>query len=93
MIYKRFSDFSVEEQDKIVTNLMKKRNDSINELIENKLEDIELSSRYSSAERQADIEYVNSKHYLIDVLSVANWAIFDEEYNMFIFETSCRGDQ
>lgn len=92
MIYKKFSEFSLEEQDQIVNNLMKKRNDSINELIENKLEDIRLSTRYSSVERQADIEYVNSKHYLIDVLSVANWAIFDEEYNMFIFETSCRGD-
>lgn len=93
MIYKKFSEFDLEEQDKIVSNLMKKKNDLINELIENKLNDIELSTRYSSIERQADIAYANSKYYLIDVLSTANWAVFDEEYNMFIFETNCKGDE
>ncbi len=37
-----------------------------------------------------ELAYVNSKHYIIDILIECDWAVFDEDFKMYIFETRCK---
>lgn len=89
MFCKKFNELEYEAKDKIATYLYNKKYHLINELIERKIDDLKLSS-FSKEEIDAEIKYVQSKHYVIDILDDCNWAVFDNDFNMYIFETKCK---
>jgi len=89
MFCKRFNELEYETKDKIATYLFNKKYHLINELIERKNDDLKLSS-LNKEEIEIEMQYVNSKHYVIDLLEDCNWAVFDADFNMYIFETKCK---
>jgi len=86
---RRFSEFTVSQQDAIATFLFNKQYHLIKNLVERKLDDIKMTIT-DKAELQKELQYVNSKYYIVDILTDCDWAVFDDNFNMYIFETQCR---
>jgi hypothetical protein len=86
---KRFNEFNEEQQNKIATFLFNKKHHLIADLIERKIDDLTLTVQNKN-ELQKELEYTNSKHYVIDILKECFWAVFDDQLNMYIFETQCK---
>ena len=86
---RRFNEFTVPQQNAIATFLFNKQYHLIKNLVERKLDDIKMNIT-NKEELQKEIQYVTSKYYIVDILSDCNWAVFDNDFNMYIFETQCK---
>ncbi len=78
MQFKKYSELNVIQQKKVIEDLQKK-------VLERK------TTFYDLFERQKEIEPIKTtiENWLNLILQKAEWAIFDEKLNIFIFETSC----
>jgi hypothetical protein len=78
MQFKKYSELNVIQQKKVIEDLQKK-------VLERK------TTFYDLFERQKEIEPIKTtiENWLNLTLQKAEWAIFDEKLNIFIFETSC----
>ncbi len=89
MICRKFSELNSEQQSQIASFLFKRKHHLIKDIIDRKIDDLKLTIS-DPQEYAEELEYVNSKHYIIDVLNECEWAVFDEDFKMYIFETSCK---
>ena len=89
MICRKFGDLNPEQQNQIASFLFNRKHHLIKDIIDRKIDDLKLTIS-DPQEYAEELEYVNSKHYIIDVLNECEWAVFDEDFKMYIFETSCK---
>ena len=89
MICRKFGDLNPEQQNQIASFLFNRKHHLIKDIIDRKIDDLKLTIS-DPREYAEELEYVNSKHYIIDVLNECEWAVFDEDFKMYIFETSCK---
>jgi len=78
MNFKKYNELNVLQQKTVIEDLQKKVLDK-------------RTTFYELFERQKEIEPIKSTitNWLNQVLQKAEWAVFDEKLNLFIFETSC----
>jgi NAD-dependent SIR2 family protein deacetylase len=86
---RKFNEFTTEQQSKIASFLFNKKHHLIADIIERKVDDLKLTMQ-NKDDLQKELHYTNSKYYVIDILSECSWAVFDDDFNMYIFETQCK---
>ncbi len=89
MICRKFSELNPEQQNQIASYLFDKKHHLIKDIMERKIDDLKISISNPN-EIAEELAYVNSKYYIIDILIECDWAVFDEDFKMYIFETRCK---